>query len=254
MRSRGGSQCDHIGCDLGRSLLTGAPGHRHRCSGSSQFWPTSLWNHPVFNGTHSAMPRSGMYSANGTGCRLMYCAPGPGRRRPEDAGVAAVVRPRAVQDRADQHRRADRPHRAVDLGGGRPVDERVDVGGVLRPDHQIAAAAPCRPGSARPARSVCATWLSSTCRARSSNASPRSGTLPWTTRDLQRSRSDRRGRPGPSSARPAPRSGSADRDRRRRSTPARGRAACRRDAPTAATARRRSAPPRRSPAARRRAR
>src|SRR6185437_16982988 len=38
------------GCDLGRSLLTGAPGHRHCCSGSSQFWPTSLWNHPAFNG------------------------------------------------------------------------------------------------------------------------------------------------------------------------------------------------------------
>ena len=79
----------------------------------------------------------------------MYSRAGSGGRRPEDAGVAAVVGPGTVQDRADEDRHADRPHRAVDLGRGRRVDERVDVGGVLRPHHEVAAAARCRRGSRR---------------------------------------------------------------------------------------------------------
>ncbi len=82
------------------------------------------------------MLRSGMYSPNGTGCRLMYSLPGPGRRRPEDAGVAPMVRPRPVQDRADQDRDADRAHGVADLVVGGLIRERVDVGGVLGPHDQ----------------------------------------------------------------------------------------------------------------------
>ena len=61
------------------------------------------------------------------------------------------------------------------------VGERVDVGGVLRPDHQVAAWRPGRPRRPRPACRVASTWLSRTARRWPRKSRPSRGTLPCTS-------------------------------------------------------------------------
>jgi hypothetical protein len=67
--------------------------------------------------------------------------PWAGARIPPDRGVSGlpVV---GLQDRTDQDRRADRAGRPIDLRPGIRVAQWVDVGGVLRPDHQIRLGVP----------------------------------------------------------------------------------------------------------------
>ena len=69
-------------------------------------------------------------------------------RHPDDRGVArpldqgAVRGPGAGQDGADHHRHPDLVGHGPDLPGGVGVADRVDVRGVLGPDHQVGAGGP----------------------------------------------------------------------------------------------------------------
>ncbi len=83
-----------------------------------------------------------------------------------------MVRARPLQDRADEHRRADRLDRLVDLAVGaarRRTDRRRTRSPARSPDP---GAAPSRRRSRPPGSTSAATWLSSTCWARSSNREP----------------------------------------------------------------------------------
>ncbi len=62
--------------------------------------------------------------------------PRPGQRVPDDPGIGHVVRARAVQYRTDQDRHPHRARRLVDLAPRFRIGQRVDVGGVLRPDDE----------------------------------------------------------------------------------------------------------------------
>ena len=87
-----------------------------------------------------------------------------------------------VDDGADQDRRADRVDGALDRRGRGGVGVGVDVGGVLRPDHQLPGCG-LRPGVdlGGRGRSVASTWLSSTAAAARTRPARLRGTLPWTT-------------------------------------------------------------------------
>ena len=67
-----------------------------------------------------------------------------------------------------------------DLGGGVGVAQRVDVRGVLRPDHEVRAWPACPRRRRRRAAAVSFTWLSSTARRWALKSRPRRGTLPCT--------------------------------------------------------------------------
>src|SRR5262249_425983 len=96
--------------------------------------------------TMRAMRRSGMYSANGTGWRLAYwpvtlaCG---SHTRPAFStpvsGPSSAAPPRigAGGHRGDEDRGGDRAGGGVDRQGRVGVAQRVDVAGVLRPDHQV---------------------------------------------------------------------------------------------------------------------
>ena len=78
-----------------------------------------------------------MYSPNGTGWRFTYCSPGPVVGLHTMPMLRDVVRAWSVHHGTDQDGHADRPDRIVDLVVRRSVVVRVDVGRVLRPDHQV---------------------------------------------------------------------------------------------------------------------
>ena len=78
-------------------------------------------------------PRNGMYSPNGTSSRFTYTGPGP---RPGVHSCPAL-RSGFLQHLADQHRPVDGMHRRRDRAEHRGILPGIQVGGVLRPDHQV---------------------------------------------------------------------------------------------------------------------
>ncbi len=62
---------------------------------------------------------------------------GPAVGVPPQTRVAHLSSPRPVEDRADEDGSAHCPGRTVEHGGGAGVRERVDVGGVLRPQDEV---------------------------------------------------------------------------------------------------------------------
>ena len=68
--------------------------------------------------------------------RLSCCSPGPDCA--SHTITELVVVPVTVdQHRTDQNRCTDRGGRGRDVSGGVGVAQRIDVGGVLRPDHDV---------------------------------------------------------------------------------------------------------------------
>ena len=98
----------------------------------------------------------------------------------------------------------------VDLG----VAERVDGGGVLRPDHEVGRGHPARGHVARPAATVASTWFRVTWRWSSRMSDPSPGTSPWTRRRSPRPRPGRRTAPRWAARRRAPRTRARDRRQR----------------------------------------
>ena len=131
----------------------------------------------------------------------------PAARQPQHAGVAH----RVGQQGADEHRPVDRVHRPGDRGVHLRVVPGVEIGRVLRPDHQVRARAARPPGRARPGARWRPRGSSVTVEARSRSGRLRAcGTLPWTaaTTAVGRARAAA-GRPGagrpPAPARRRPR-------------------------------------------------
>ena len=116
-----------------------------------------------------------MYSPNGTSCRFTYSGPGPRPRGPQLPGVAQ----RVPEHLADQHRPVDGLHRRRDRAEHRGILPGIQVGGVLRPDHQVR----CGPAARRTCAASCsvaAAWFAVTVVARSrSGRFLACGTSPW---------------------------------------------------------------------------
>ena len=112
---------------------------------------------------------------------LVVALPGSTGRIPHDDGVGGsrVLRRglRADDDGADHDRHSDVARGDIDLRSGVGIGQRVDIGGVLRPDHELGLGAlPARTSSA--SFSVWRTWLSRTARRWLLKSSPSLGTLP----------------------------------------------------------------------------
>ncbi len=135
-----------------RSRSRRRPGRR-RWSAARSRVPASM-SRPTWRAGRSG----GCRDSGGTGCTrrrhrvpLGVAVPCAGHRVPDDALVEHLVRA-GVHDRADQDRHADRRAGCSDAGVGLRVAERVDGGGVLRPDARSRAAAARPPPRRGPAR------------------------------------------------------------------------------------------------------
>ena len=105
----------------------------------------------------------------------------PGLPRPAPSWSRCVPSVRAAdQDRAQHDRHPDGARGPVDRRGGVGVAQRVDVGGVLRPQHHVRARAASPAATSAASCSVTRTWLSSTARRCALKSRPSRGTLPCT--------------------------------------------------------------------------